>query len=71
MSYIPNTKNDINEMLKKIGVDSFEDLLESIPKVLKSDQKLSLPEPLSELEIEKEISQITSKNFSVDKISNF
>ena len=71
MSYIPNTKNDINEMLKKIGVDSFEDLLESIPKVLKFDQKLSLPEPLSELEIEKEISQITSKNFSVDKISNF
>lgn len=71
MSYIPNTKNDTNEMLKKIGVEKFEDLLKSIPKVLKSDQKLSLPEPLSELEIEKEISQITSKNLSTEKVSNF
>ena len=71
MSYIPNTKSDINEMLEKIGVNNFEDLLKSIPKVLKSDQKLSLPDPLSEIEIEKEISQITAKNFSVEKVSNF
>ncbi len=71
MNYIPNTENDRNEMLKKIGVESFEELLKSIPQILKSDNKLSLPEPLSELELEKEIAQITAKNYSTSKMSNF
>lgn len=71
MSYIPNTDSDREKMLKDIGVDKFEDLLKSIPQVLKSDIKLSLPKELSELEIEKEISQITTKNSSIEKVSSF
>ncbi|MCK4419939.1 hypothetical protein KAV79_09040, partial [Candidatus Aerophobetes bacterium] len=31
MRYIPNTEEQKREMLKEIGVSSFEDLIESVP----------------------------------------
>jgi hypothetical protein len=35
MRYIPNTEEQKKEMLKDIGVSSFEDLIESVPQNLR------------------------------------
>ena len=51
MHYHPLTATDKQEMLKEIGVGSFEDLLACVPSTLRNP-KMSLPEALSEAEIQ-------------------
>ena len=61
MQYISNTDNDKKEMLKSIGVSSFEDLIANIPAKLKSfDMKISAG--ISELELDREMDEIGSVN---------
>lgn len=48
--YLPHTKEDIEAMLKTIGVDSIEALYQDVPKSLKHHD-LSLPSSHSELEL--------------------
>jgi len=71
MVYIPNSEQDFQEMLKTIGVKDFEDLLQSIPDVLKSDRTLDLPPPLTEMELEVEIAEIADRNRASDRLINF
>jgi glycine dehydrogenase subunit 1 len=71
MVYIPNSEKDFQEMLQAIGVKDFEDLLQSIPDVLKSDRTLDLPPPLTEMELEAEIAGIAGKNRASDRLINF
>ena len=59
--YIPNTELDQAEMLRTIGVDSVNDLFLDIPEEFRNPA-LNLSEPLSELEIQKELSGLASKN---------
>ena len=59
--YIPNTELDQTEMLRTIGVDSVNDLFLDIPAEFRNPT-LGLPEPLSELEIQKELSEFAAKN---------
>ncbi len=46
--YIPHTADDCREMLETIGVDSMEDLLESIPREYRLAAPLKLPEAMAE-----------------------
>jgi len=62
MRYIPTTKEQKKEMLKEIGVSSFEDLIESVPQNLRLKDKLNIPEAMSESELEDNIFQIAKKN---------
>ncbi|MDD4765523.1 MAG: aminomethyl-transferring glycine dehydrogenase, partial [Atribacterota bacterium] len=62
MRYIPSTKEQQVEMLKEIGVSSFEELLESIPEKVKLKRKLNIPPALSEQELEDKIVKIAQKN---------
>lgn len=71
MVYIPNSEKDFQEMLETIGVRDFEDLLQSIPDVLKSDRILNLPPPLTEMELEAEIAEIAERNRASDRLINF
>ncbi len=48
--YLPHTHEDIEQMLKTIGVDSLEALYSDVPKALKKHE-LTLPSSHSELEI--------------------
>ena len=59
--YIPNTELDQTEMLRAIGVDSVDDLFLDIPGEYRNPI-LGLPEPLSELEIQKELSSFATRN---------
>src|SRR6056297_1290620 len=62
MRYIPSTKEQQREMLKEIGVSSFEELLKNIPEKVKLKRKLNIPPALSELELEEKIVKIAQKN---------
>ena len=64
MHYQPMTENDKQEMLKQIGVVSFEDLLEGIPTVLRHPQ-IQIPEPLSEIEVQSLLRKIGFQNATV------
>jgi len=62
MRYIPNTEEQKKEMLKEIGVSSFEDLIESVPQSIRVKGKLNIPEAISETELEEKIYHIAQKN---------
>ena len=61
MRYIPNTKEDREEMLKEIGVSSFNDLLKDIPEEAFLKKTLDIP-TLSEEELTEKIYKISKKN---------
>ncbi|MEA2077644.1 MAG: aminomethyl-transferring glycine dehydrogenase subunit GcvPA [Candidatus Marinimicrobia bacterium] len=71
MPYLPHGNDDIKQMLKKIGVDRFEDLLKNIPEVLKGDVSLDLPGALSELEIQQEMQALLAKNTACHQTISF
>jgi glycine dehydrogenase subunit 1 len=62
MPYIPNTDDDRRIMLQKIGVQNVEDLLKPIPQNLRLKKALNLPEPISELELLREMRHISQEN---------
>lgn len=51
MDYIPHTEDDVNKMLKAIGVSSIDDLFADIPQALKLKRPLDLPDSLAEQEV--------------------
>lgn len=63
MSFISNTPEDRRDMLEKIGVRNFEELLAAIPKNLRMGRPLNIPQ-LSEFELLAEIKQIATENQS-------
>jgi glycine dehydrogenase subunit 1 len=71
MPYLPHGNDDVKQMLKKIGVDRFEDLLKNIPDMLKGDVSLDLPAPLSELEIQQEMQALLKKNTACHQTVSF
>ena len=62
MRYIPNTEEQKREMLKEIGVSSFEDLIENVPQEVRFKGRLNIPEAISEAELEEKIYKIARKN---------
>jgi glycine dehydrogenase subunit 1 len=71
MPYISNTERDRQKILKTIGVNKFEDLLTAIPEQIRMKKPLALSEPLSELEINKNIQAKKGKNISCEKVNSF
>ena len=68
--YLPNTDADRSVMLQEIGVSSIEELYKDIPERLRHAH-FSLPAPLSELELKKELHQLASRNASLDNYACF
>lgn len=71
MPFIPNTDADRKAMLERIGVNNFEELISNIPGELRFKQEFNLPEPLSEMEIAREIHYKTRCNQSISDAMNF
>jgi glycine dehydrogenase subunit 1 len=68
--YLPNTDADRRAMLREIGVGSIEGLFQDIPEKVRH-ARFKLPRPLSELELKKELSQLASRNASLDSYACF
>ena len=56
MDFIPTTEQNKNEMLKKIGTRSLDDLVSEFKPLL--TRKLNLPKPMSEFELIKNIGNL-------------
>jgi glycine dehydrogenase subunit 1 len=68
--FTPHTPQEIEEMLKAIGVESIEDLFTKVPEQHRFPE-LDLPKPLTEMEIAQELKEISSANASVDDFISF
>ena len=68
--FTPHTPQEIEEMLKVIGVDSIEDLFEKVPEQHRFPE-LDLPDGLSEMEVSNELKEIASANASTDDFISF
>lgn len=71
--YIPNSDENIQqEMLKEIGLKSFEDLHIEIPEELKLKESMNLPKPFkSEYELKRAVDKMMKKNISSNEYLNF
>ncbi|MBU1298527.1 MAG: aminomethyl-transferring glycine dehydrogenase subunit GcvPA [Bacteroidetes bacterium] len=71
MPYIPNTDADREEMLRAIGVTSFEELLKMIPEEIRLRDGIKIPSRLSEFEVIKELKNLESMNTPTSKVISF
>lgn len=71
MSYVPHSDREREEMLRAIGVDSFEELLEGVPERLRLKSPLNLPEALSELEAVRLLDDLARRNKRAPEYANF
>ena len=61
MRYLPHTQEDIDEMLKVIGLNSLDDLFSTIPKSCCCRLGMQLPEPLTEWELNDHMDALAGK----------
>ncbi len=70
MSYIPHTEADRAAMLAEIGVETIADLFLDVPEAVRFPE-LRLPEPLSEMEILRELREMSERNTDLDHYACF
>ncbi|MBM7569686.1 aminomethyl-transferring glycine dehydrogenase subunit GcvPA [Aquibacillus albus] len=69
--YLPMTDSDKSAMLKKIGINSTEELFSDIPEKVRLKQPLNLKAPIDEHELTKELTNLAQKNISVKSHTSF
>ena len=65
------TPQEEQEMLKAIGVSSFEDLLVDVPNEVRTQGLLNVPPPQSELEIRRGLKFLADRNVNADSAACF
>lgn len=64
MSYVLNTPEDQRAMLEAVGVESIEELFQSIPASLRLKSPLDVPPALTEIELSRHLQELAGKNLS-------
>jgi len=64
MRYLPLTDSDRAEMLATIGVDSIDALFADVPRAARLDGLVDLPGAMGEIEVERAISCMASRNIA-------
>lgn len=62
MKYFPHTANDLQEMLRIVGVNSLDELYSEVPEELKFKKELDLPSAMSEMEVRETITNLSNSN---------
>lgn len=70
MDYVPNTDAELGAMLREAGAASYDDLVAAVPADLRRP-KLRLPEPLSELELAREVAALAHRNTPPGEVLSF
>lgn len=60
--FFPQTKEEIEQMLKQAGMNSLDDLYADVPKQIRFRGEYDLPEPMSETEIRSLFEKLGEKN---------
>ncbi|WP_412546594.1 aminomethyl-transferring glycine dehydrogenase subunit GcvPA [Maricaulis sp. MIT060901] len=71
MRYLPHTDTDRKDMLDAIGVASIDDLFVDVPEVGRLDGLIDLPKKQGELQVERAMSAMSSKNVSASSVPFF
>lgn len=71
MSYVQNTDEDREMMLKEIGASSVEELLGPIGKELRPGKPIDLGEPMSEPEVSSLLESLAGRNRPASRLSSF
>ena len=69
--YIPNSKQDKEEMLESIGMKSMNDLFADIPEDFRLRRDLKLDLSMTEIEVDRLMKSLASKNMSTDDLTCF
>ncbi|GEN88727.1 aminomethyl-transferring glycine dehydrogenase subunit GcvPA [Oceanobacillus sp. FSL W8-0428] len=70
--YLPNTNSEIKtQMLKEIGIESIEELYQTIPDELRYTGKLNIPEALNEFELKREVGNLLQENKGTNEVISF
>lgn len=69
MRYIPNSPEERTEMLEAIGLNSVEQLFDSIPHELRLQRQLNTPAPLSEIELLDKFERMGQQNAAARRAS--
>jgi len=70
LPYLPNTDAERKAMQQEIGVSSADELFKDVPEKLRN-VPFNLPLPLSEIELKRELRQLSSHNASLDDYACF
>ena len=68
--YIPHIEEDIEEMLKRIGVESLDDLFKDVPKTI-SLESLNLPPSSDEMSVRRKVEGLSEMNTDMRKMRVF
>ncbi len=60
--YFPHTQSDINTMLRKVGIESLDDLYAEVPEEVRFKGDYDLPEAKSELEVRQTFDRLCQRN---------
>ena len=71
MRYLPLTEADREAMLAKIGLGSMDDLFADVPDAVRLDAPPDLPHHMSELEVERQLGALASKNMAASSVPFF
>jgi glycine dehydrogenase subunit 1 len=71
LSYTLNTPADRRDMLRAIGVQSFDDLLTAIPPAVRLTRPLDLPPALSEIDLTRHLQTLAGRNASAESHACF
>jgi len=66
MSYVLNTPDDQQAMLKRIGVDSIDALFQHVPAPVRLKRPLAIPPALSEIELTQHMQRLAGRNQAAD-----
>lgn len=69
--YLPNTDKDREDMLNVIGAEKISDLFADIPQDVLTNERMQLPEALSEYELLKHARELADKNITASKLPYF
>ncbi|MFQ5985534.1 MAG: glycine dehydrogenase, partial [Alphaproteobacteria bacterium] len=71
MRYLPHTDANRRAMLAAIGVDSIDALYRDVPERARLKRRLSLPPHAGEIEVERALAAVATKNVSADSAACF
>jgi glycine dehydrogenase subunit 1 len=71
MRYLPLTDRDRRAMLTEIGVGSIDALFADVPPTARRDGLVDLPRAMGEIEVERAISQMASRNIAAGSVPFF
>ncbi|MGN8646629.1 aminomethyl-transferring glycine dehydrogenase subunit GcvPA [Gracilibacillus sp. HCP3S3_G5_1] len=69
--YLPDTKQDQQNMLELLNVESIDDLFEDIPESIRLTEELTIPKALPEASLMKRMRQLATQNTNTNQYSFF